>query len=61
MDTPLNYTTEELEVIAEILDAHYEETIQMQKDHYLNDDTDYFDKLMYLQELIDKTMNMINE
>ena len=33
----------------------------MQKDHYLNDDTDYFDKLMYLQELIDKTMNMINE
>jgi len=60
MDT-LNYTTEELEVIAEILDAHYEETIQMQKDHYLNDDTDYFDKLMYLQELIDKTMNMINE
>tara|TARA_B100002019_G_scaffold223552_1_gene196457 strand:- start:931 stop:1113 length:183 start_codon:yes stop_codon:yes gene_type:complete len=60
MDT-LNYTTEELEVIAEILDAHYEETMQMQKDHYLNDDTDYFDKLMYLQELIDKTMNMINE
>jgi|TARA_E500000178_G_scaffold296965_1_gene303430 hypothetical protein len=60
MDT-LNYTTEELEVIAEVLDAHYEETIQMQKDHYLNDDTDYFDKLMYLQELIDKTMNMINE
>jgi hypothetical protein len=57
----LNYTTEELEVIAEVLDAHYEETIQMQKDHYLNDDTDYFDKLMYLQELIDKTMNMINE
>lgn len=60
MDT-LNYTTEELEVIAEVLDAHYEETIRMQKDHYLNDDTDYFDKLMYLQELIDKTMNMINE
>ena len=60
MDT-LNYTTEELEVIAEVLDAHYEETIQMQKDHYLNDDTDYFDKLMYLQELIDKTMNMINK
>ena len=60
MDT-LNYTTEELEVIAEVLDAHYEETIRMQKDHYLNDDTDYFDKLMYLQELIDKTMNRINE
>jgi len=60
MDT-LNYTTEELEVIAEVLDAHYEETIRLQKDHYLNDDTDYFDKLMYLQELIDKTMNMINE
>ena len=46
-------------MIADILDAHYEDTVEMQKDHYLNDDTDYFKQLEYLEELIDKTVYMI--
>ena len=57
----MSYTKEELEVISEVLDAHYEDTVQMQKDHYYNDDTDYFEKLTYLEELIDKTIYMIND
>ena len=47
------------EMIADILDAHYEETVELQKDHYLDDDTDYFKKLEYLEELIDKVVYMI--
>jgi hypothetical protein len=46
-------------MIADILDAHYEDTVELQKNHYLNDDTDYFKQLEYLEELIDKTVYMI--
>ena len=46
-------------MIADILDAHYEETVELQRDHYLDDDTDYFKQLEYLEELIDKTVYMI--
>ena len=46
-------------MIADVLDAHYEEILGLQKDHYLDDDTDYFKKLEYLEELIDKTVYMI--
>ena len=47
------------EMIADILDTHYEDTVEMQKNHCLNDDTDYFKHLEYLEELIDKTVYMI--
>ncbi len=46
-------------MIADILDAHYEETVELQKNHYLDDDTDYFEQLEYLEELIDKSVYMI--
>lgn len=48
-------------MIADILDAHYEDTVDLQKNHYLNDDTDYFKQLEYLEELIDKVVYMIHE
>ena len=47
------------EMIADILDAHYEDTVELQKDHYLDDDTDYFKQLEYLEELIDKVVYMV--
>ena len=55
----MKLTKHDYEMIADILDAHYEETLELQKDHYLNDDTDYFKKLEYLEELIDKSVYMI--
>ena len=55
----MKLTKHDYEMIADILDAHYEETVEMQKNHYLNDDTDYFKHLEYLEELIDKAVYMI--
>ena len=55
----MKLTKHDYEMIADILDAHYEETVELQKDHYLDDDTDYFKKLEYLEELIDKAVYMI--
>ena len=55
----MKLTKHDYEMIADILDAHYEETDELQKTHYLNDDTDYFKQLEYLEELIDKTVYMI--
>ena len=55
----MKLTKHDYEMIADILDAHYEETVELQKNHYLNDDTDYFKQLEYLEELIDKTVYMI--
>ena len=55
----MKLTKDDYEMIADILDTHYEETVEMQKNHYLNDDTDYFKQLEYLEELIDKTVYMI--
>ena len=52
-------TKDDYTMIADILDTHYDETIEMQRNHYLNDDTDYFKHLEYLEELIDKTVYMI--
>ena len=55
----MKLTKHDYEMIADILDAHYEDTVEMQKNHYLNDNTDYFKQLEYLEELIDKTVYMI--
>lgn len=55
----MKLTKHDYEMLADIADAHYEETVALQKDHYLDDDTDYFKKLEYLEELIDKTIYMI--
>ena len=55
----MKLTKHDYEMIADILDAHYEETVKKKKNHYLNDDTDYFKQLEYLEELIDKTVYMI--
>ena len=52
-------TKDDFTMIADILEAHYEFTVEMQKNHYLNDDTDYFKQLEYVEELIDKTVYMI--
>ena len=50
----MKLTKDDYTMIADILDAHYEDTVEMQKNHYLNGDTDYFKQLEYLEELIDK-------
>ena len=55
----MKLTKHDYEMIADILDAHYEDTVEMQKNHYLNDDTDYFKHLEYLEELSDKVAYMI--
>ena len=55
----MKLTKHDYEMIADILDAHYEDTVELQKDHYLDDDTDYFKQLEYLEELIDKSVYMI--
>ena len=55
----MKLTKYDYEMLADIADAHYEETVALQKDHYLDDDTDYFKILEYLEELIDKTVYMI--
>lgn len=55
----MKLTKHDYEVISDVLDAHYEEILGLQKDHYLDDDTDYFKQLEYLEELIDKTIYMI--
>ena len=55
----MKLTKHDYEVIADVLDSHYEEILGLQKDHYLDDDTDYFKQLEYLEELIDKTIYMI--
>jgi hypothetical protein len=56
----MKLTKHDYEMIADILDAHYEETVELQRDHYLDDDTDYFKKLEYLEELIDKVVHKVN-
>ena len=55
----MKLTKDDFTMIADILEAHYEFTVEIQKNHYLNDDTDYFKQLEYLEELIDKTVYMI--
>ena len=55
----MKLTKDDYTMIADVLEAHYEYTVDMQKNHYLNDDTDYFKQLEYLEELIDKTVYMI--
>ena len=55
----MKLTKHDYTMIADILDTHYDETVEMQKNHYLNDDTDYFKQLEYLEELIDKTVYMV--
>ena len=55
----MKLTKDDYTMIADVLEAHYEYTVDMQKNHYLNDDTDYFKHLEYLEELIDKTVYMI--
>ena len=55
----MKLTKHDYEMLADIADAHYEETVALQKDHYLDDDTDYFKKLEYLEELIDKVVYMV--
>ena len=55
----MKLTKHDYEMIADILDAHYEETVELQRNHYLDDDTDYFEQLEYLEELIDKSVYMI--
>ena len=55
----MKLTKHDYEVIADVLDSHYEEILGLQKDHYLDDDTDYFKQLEYLEELIDKTIYMV--
>ena len=52
----MKLTKHDYEMIADIVDSYYEETVELQKDHYLDDDTDYFKKLEYLEELIDKVI-----
>ena len=55
----MKLTKHDYEMIADIVDSYYEETVSLQRDHYLDDDTDYFKKLEYLEELIDKVIYMI--
>jgi len=55
----MKLTKHDYEMLADIADAHYEDTVELQKDHYLDDDTDYFKQLEYLEELIDKVVYMI--
>ena len=55
----MKLTKDDFTMIADILEAHYEFTVEMQKNHYLNDDTDYFKQLEYVEELIAKTVYMI--
>ena len=55
----MKLTKDDFTMIADILEAHYEFTVEMQKNHYLNDDTDYFKQLEYIEELIDKVVYMI--
>ena len=55
----MKLTKDDFTMIADILEAHYEFTVEMQKNHYLNDDTDYFKQLEYVEELIDKVVYMI--
>ena len=45
----MKLTKHDYTMIADILDTHYDETVEMQKNHYLNDDTDYFKQLEYLE------------
>ena len=59
MNESMKLTKHDYEMLADIADAHYEETVALQKNHYLNDDTDYFKQLEYLEELIDKVVYMI--
>ena len=59
MNNSMKLTKHDYEMIADILDAHYEDTVDLQKNHYLNDDTDYFKQLEYVEELIDKVGYMI--
>ena len=59
MNNAMKLTKHDYEMIADILDAHYEDTVELQKDHYLDDDTDYFKQLEYLEELIDKVVYMV--
>ena len=55
----MKLTKHDYEMIADIVDSYYEETVALQRDHYLDDDTDYFKKLEYLEELIDKVVYMV--
>ena len=55
----MKLTKDDFTLIADILEALYEFTVEMQKNHYLNDDTDYFKQLEYVEELIDKVVYMI--
>ena len=55
----MKLTKHDYEMIADILDTHYEDTVEMQRNHYLNDDTDYFKHLEYLEDLSDKVAYMI--
>tara|TARA_Y100000766_G_C18522652_1_gene419658 strand:+ start:340 stop:543 length:204 start_codon:yes stop_codon:yes gene_type:complete len=55
----MKLTKDDYTMIADILDTHYEDTVEMQRNHYLNDDTDYFKHLEYLEELSDKVAYMI--
>ena len=57
----MKLTEHDCRMIADILDSHYEDTVAMQQDHYFDDDTDYFARLQYLEELIDKVTQMIGE
>ena len=59
MNNSMKLTKHDYEMLADIADAHYEETVALQKNHYLNDDTDYFKQLEYLEELIDKVVYMV--
>ena len=54
-------TDEDCGMIADILESHYEDTVANQHDHYIDDDTDYFARLQYLEELIDKVTQMIGD
>ena len=55
----MKLTKHDYEMIADIVDSYYEETVALQRDHYLDDDADYFKKLEYLEELIDKVVYMV--
>ena len=57
----MKLTGDDFRTIADILDSHYDETVEMQRNNYLNNDTDYFKHLEYLEELINKVIHMIGE
>ena len=59
MNNAMKLTKHDYEMISDILDAHYEETVALQKDHYLDDDTDYFKKWPIIEIWIDKSVYMI--